>query len=67
MPVTATVAYFEDENVRLLVGESEFVVSRSELPEDVGQGDVLRLEFKMDHRTMKDADIDGRDRPGEEH
>jgi hypothetical protein len=67
MAVTATVAGFEEDNkVRLLVGEEEFLVERSELPEDIGQGDVLRLEFSVESRPMKDTDTDRGSRPGEE-
>ncbi|TCJ19677.1 hypothetical protein E0L93_03990 [Rubrobacter taiwanensis] len=66
MALTATVTGFDGGNVTMLIGEREIVVDRSELPEDIGQGDVLRLEFSVERRTMKDTDTERGSRPGEE-
>jgi hypothetical protein len=50
MPVTATIDRFEGE-IAVLVVEPEQTkvnVRRSDLPEDAGQGDVVRLEGSVD-------------------
>jgi len=50
MAITATIDRFEGDVAVLLVGEEETVVNvhRSDLPPEVRQGDVLRLEAIMD-------------------
>lgn len=50
MAITATVDRFEGEMAVLLVGPEQTVVNvpRSDLPEDAGQGDVVRLEGTVD-------------------
>lgn len=53
MPITATIDRFEGENGEIAVLEVEpertvVNVSRSDLPNDAEQGDVVRLEGKLD-------------------
>jgi hypothetical protein len=50
MPITATIDRFE-KNIAVLVVEPERTVAnvpRSDLPEDAEQGDVVRLEGRVD-------------------
>lgn len=50
MPITATLDRFEDDIAVLVVEPEQTVVNvpRSELPEGVDQGDVVRLEGTVD-------------------
>lgn len=51
MPITATIDRFEDDIAVLIVEPERKVVNvpRSDLPEGVSQGDVVRLEGRVDH------------------
>ena len=51
MPITATIDRFEDDIAVLIVEPERTVVNvpRSDLPESVSQGDVVRLEGRVDH------------------
>ena len=55
MPITATIDRFEGEVAVLLVGPEQTVVNvpRSDLPENAGQGDVLRLEATIDREETE--------------
>ena len=55
MSITATIDRFEGEIAVLLVGPEQTVVNvpRSDLPEDAGQGDVVRLEGTVDREETK--------------
>jgi hypothetical protein len=55
MPIIATIDRFEGEVAVLLVGPEQAVVNvpRSDLPEDAGQGDVVRLEGTVDREETE--------------
>jgi hypothetical protein len=55
MAITATIDRFEGDVAVLLVGDEGTVVNvnRSDLPTEVRQGDVLRLEATVDHEETE--------------
>jgi hypothetical protein len=55
MAITATIDRFEGDVAVLLVGDKETVVNvhRSDLPPEVRQGDVLRLEVTIDREETE--------------
>ncbi len=55
MAITATVDRFEGDLAVLLMGDRETVVNvhRSDLPPEVRQGDVLRLEVTIDREATE--------------
>ncbi len=55
MPLTATIDRFEGEIAVLLVEPEQTPVNvpRSDLPEDVSQGDVVRLEGSIDREETE--------------
>lgn len=55
MAITATVDSVDDDRVRLLIGEYEAEVPRSELPEGTEKGDILTCNFALAQRTEAGA------------
>lgn len=55
MAITATVDRFEEEIAVLIVEPEQTVVNvpRENLPEGVGQGDVVRLEGRVDREETE--------------
>jgi hypothetical protein len=55
MAITATIDRFEGDVAVLLVGNDETVVNvnRSDLPPELRQGDVLRLEATVNHEETE--------------